>query len=330
MDAQGAVIELLGRDGQVRAVQRITAWPCRIGRSPACEVVLDDAYLSGEHARLELDEEGVVRLLLLPSLNGGRQGPRRLAAGDSLVLEPGASFQLGASSLRLRRASDPLAPELPLVPEVATAPRRPWLLPVLLLGWLGLLWFDLWSALNPGSRWTDYIGGVLGPLAVLLIWSAGWALLTQLFQHRFPFVTHLWRAALVVGSLHVANMAVPVLAYAVSMPRLLAFESLGFPLGLAGMLWWHAELVWPRARRALVWVLGGLLSAGLVMVVAKRQDEQHLFGPLYLSTLPPPSLRLVAPKTPESLLDSLRPLEAELARKASKDNEAAGGDDNAD
>ena len=318
---EAAVIELLGRDGQMRAVHKVQAWPCSIGRSPACDVVLDDAHVAAEHARIELDEQGVARLLLLPSLNGAALGRRRLAAGDSAVLEPGADFTLGATELRLRRASDPLAAELPLAVELR--PRHPALLPGLLLLWLCLLGFDAWSVFNPGSRWTDYVAPVLGPLMVLLLWAAGWTLLTQLFQHRLPFLTHLWRASLVIVALHVANFAVPVIAYALSMPRLLSFESIGFPLGLALMLWWHAALVWPRARRVVAGVLGGFLVAGLVLLVARRQDEQHLFGPLYLSTLPPPAMRLVSPKPPEALIDALRPLEAELARKARKDQEAA-------
>jgi hypothetical protein len=317
---EAAVIELLGRDGQVRAVLKVQAWPCTIGRSPACDLVLDDAHVAAEHARIELDEQGVARLLLLPSLNGAMLGRRRLAAGDGAVLEPGTSLTLGTTELRLRRASDPLAAELPLAVELR--PRHPALLPGLLLLWLCLLGFDAWSIFNAGSRWIDYVAPVLGPLMVLLLWSAGWTLLTQLFQHRLPFLTHLWRASLVIVVLHVANFVVPIVAYALSMPRLLAFESIGFPLGLALMLWWHAALVWPRSRRAVGAVLVGLLLAGLVLLVARRQDEQHLFGPPYLSTLPPPSMRLVSPKPPEALIDALRPLEAELARKASKDRDA--------
>ncbi|MBA4340832.1 MAG: hypothetical protein C0423_01625 [Methylibium sp.] len=313
----GAVIELLGRDGQVRMVHKLQGWPCSIGRSPACDMVLDDAHLAGQHARIELDENGVARLLLLPSLNGAAVGRRKFEAGAALTLEPGAVFQIGASSLRLRRAADPLPPELALLPEAG--PQRKVLLPALLLLWLGLLWFDQWSALNPGSPWIQYSGAVLGPLAVLLLWAAGWALLTQLFQHRFPFVAHLWRALLSVAGLHVLTFGLPVLAYAFSAPRLLVLDALLFPLGLAAMLWWHAVLVWPRARRALVWGLGGLLFAALLLMAARKQDQQHLFGPLYLSTLPPPEWRMVQPKPPEALIESLRPLEAELARKAAKD-----------
>ena len=40
--ATAAVIEVLGRDGQVRRCHRVQAWPLAIGRSPDCELVLDE------------------------------------------------------------------------------------------------------------------------------------------------------------------------------------------------------------------------------------------------------------------------------------------------
>ncbi|QPF75354.1 FHA domain-containing protein [Roseateles sp. DAIF2] len=320
-----AVIEVLGRDGHVRTVHRIQDWPVSIGRSPACDLVLDDAHLAGAHARLELDEAGQPRLNLLESRNGGWLGRQRLAAGAAVALGAGAAFQLGATQLRLRRASDPLAPERPLL-SAALAPRLPLLLAVLGL-WLALLWGDQWSALNPGSAWVDYAGAVLVPLGLLLIWAAVWALVTQLFQHRFPFAIHLWRALLGVAALYLLSFALPLLAYAFSARWLLTLDGLLFPVGLALLLWWHSALVWPRARRALAWAFGGLLIGSMALLVAKRQEQQYWFGPPYLATLPPPALRLAGPKPPEALIESLRPLQDELARQADKDGESGGADE---
>lgn len=320
----GAVIEVLGRDGQVRSSHRIQAWPVAIGRSPACDLVLDDGHLAGNHASLSL-QDGQAVLSLLPSLNGGWLGRRRLQAGESLALGPNAQFQLGATQLRLRRAADPLVAEQPLL-QLPPVHHHWALLPVLLLGWLFLLWFDQWSALNPGSPWIDYAGAVLAPLGLLLAWAALWALVTQLFQHRFPFVTHLWRALLGVAGLHLLSFVLPLLAYAFSARWLLVLDALLFPAGLVAVLWWHASLVWPRARRALGGALVGLLIGALGLMVAKRQEQQYWFGPPYLAALPPPQMRLVQPKSPEQMIDALRPLKDELARQAGRDNDQPGAD----
>lgn len=323
----GAVIEVLGRDGQVRRCQRIEAWPLTIGRSPACDLVLDDVHLAACHASLDL-REGRPVLGLLDSVNGGWLGRQRLRAGESQVLGPNALFQLGATQLRLRRAADPLAAEQPLLQRPAV-PRHGALLPALLLGWLFLLWFDQWSALNPDSPWIDYAPAVLAPLGLLLAWAALWALVTQLFQHRFPFLAHLWRALLGVAGLHVLSFLLPLLAYAFSARWLLVLDALLFPAGLVALLWWQAVLVWPAARRALAFGLAGLLLGGLGLMVAKRQEQQYWFGPPYLAALPPPQMRLVSPRAPEQLIDSLRPLREQLARQAGRDNDqpAAEGED---
>ncbi|MEE8616859.1 MAG: FHA domain-containing protein [Roseateles sp.] len=118
--APAAVVELLGRDGRAILIQRVTRWPARIGRSPACDIVLDDVHLAAEHAELMLSPEGQARLRLLDSRNGGSVGGRPLAAGHEADLPRGGVFQLAGSTLRLRTSADLLAP------VGWTTPRRCW------------------------------------------------------------------------------------------------------------------------------------------------------------------------------------------------------------
>lgn len=321
MGSQAALIEILDREGRVRSLHKIAQWPLSIGRSPDCDLVLPDVHVAGQHALLSWGEEGA-ELALLPSLNGGWVGERRLQGGDSAALGIGGQFRLGVTELRLRTASQALPAEQPLGHEhQARSWRQKALLPALLLLWIALLWFDQWSAVNPGTPWIDYSSAVLAPLGVLIGWAALWSLVNQLFQRRFPFVLHLQRALLALTGLHLLGVVLPVLAYAVSFPRLMVLDAVSFPLGVAGLLWWHASLVWPRAKRWLAAGLGALLLLGLVLTVAKRQQQQNWLGPAYLSSLPPPAFRLVSPKPPEALIESLKPLQAQLKKQAGRDNE---------
>ena len=136
-----AVIEVIGRDGQVRAVYKVQQWPTRIGRSPSCDLVLDDSHLAAEHAELRLTADGGPALHLLPSLNGGWLGERRLKPGDDAALVGPALFQLGSTQLRWRSAADALAAELPLQAHQQREVKRPayWLPALLLLFVLRLL-----------------------------------------------------------------------------------------------------------------------------------------------------------------------------------------------
>ncbi|MDR7269196.1 hypothetical protein J2X20_001825 [Pelomonas saccharophila] len=319
-----AVVELLGRDGRAAVVQRVTHWPVRIGRSPACDIVLDDGHIAAEHAELQLTPEGGVRLRLLDSRNGGAVAGQRLAAGEEATLPEGGAFQLATCSLRLRTSADALAPEQLMIVH----PVRHWaLLPLLLLSMLFFQWLDRWSAVDPDSRWIDYASPLLGPLAFVLAWAGLWSLASQLFQHRFPFTTHLRRALLVLVALQVLEWVLPAIAYAFSWPRLMVVESLATPVAGAFLIAWHARLVWPGARRILNGGIAALLVLGLGLQVGSRQEQQYVFGPPYLASLPPPALRLVAPQPPETLIESLKPLKADLAKQARKDNEGAVDDD---
>ena len=319
-----AVVELLGRDGRAALVQRVTHWPVRIGRSPACDIVLDDGHLAAEHAELHLVPGGGVQLRLLDSRNGGAVAGKRLHAGEEALLPEGGAFQLAACSLRLRTSADALAPEQLLFVQ----PVRHWaLLPLLLLSMLFFQWLDRWTAVDPDSRWIDYASPLLGPLAFVLAWAGLWSLASQLFQHRFPFTTHLRRALLVIVALQVLEWLLPAIAYAFSWPRLMVIESLATPVAGAFLIAWHAGLVWPGARRILNGGIAALLVLGLGLQIGARQEQQYVFGPPYLASLPPPALRLVAPKPPETLIDSLKPLKAELAKQARKDNEGVVDDD---
>ena len=326
--ASRGVVEVLDREGQVRAVFKIDKLPARIGRSPGCDVVLDDAHMAGEHAELrwsEAEAGGGPQLALLPSLNGGWLGEKRLSEGESAPLPAMALFQLGASQLRWRGIDAPLAPELPLqAHEHNKHVRRGALwLPLLLLAVILSLALEHWLGVDPDARWVDYATPVLGAVAVLLGWAALWSLVTQLFQHRFPIGKHLRRVLAWTLVITAIGYVLPLLAYALSWPRLMALEGLVYPVGGAWLLWWHASLVWPRARRGIAIGLGCMLVLGLGLQIANRSEQQYWFGPAYLSALPPPQLRLVAAKPPAALIDELRPLQEQLGKMAKKDNDGA-------
>jgi len=332
MDAQAvslkvAVVEVLGRDGRVQGVHRIEHWPARIGRSPACEVSLADAHLAAEHAELHWDGE-TPELAMLPSLNGGWLGDRRLQAGERLALEPTTHLQLGGTQLRWRSTQAPQAPEQRLVADpLRIAHTRLPLVLLLLCVWLGVEAFGHWLSVEPGTKLVDYSAPLLSMLAVALGWAGLWSLMSQLFQHRFPFSTHLKRALLVILGVELLDYVLPGVAYAFSWPRLGALEGFVAVFAIAGLVWWHATLVWPRARKTLAVTLVALSALSLGLQAARNIDHQHWFGPNYLAALPMPALRLARPVAPDAFVDGVKPLEEQLKRAAHRDNDEQGGSD---
>lgn len=327
MDSYGvAVIEVLDRDGQVRWVHRVLAGTLRIGRSPACDLVLSDPHLAAEHALLHWDGQDA-RLELLDSLNGGRLADEALAPREPRPWMGSHELLLGTTRLRLRSSRDPLAPEQPL--PAATAPARAAarepgrLLPAFVLAalWGGLLWLDHWLGSGPDSSWVEAATAVLSPLAVAVVWAALWALVSQLFRHWFAFLPHLRRALVALLGLQLLSMGLPSLAYILSWPRLMALDGVLTAAGLLGLLWWQASLVWPRARRWVGGTLASLALLGLALVLGKRTEQQHWLGPAYLSSLPPPVLRLAPTRPLDGFVDGLKALEEPLRQQAAKRNE---------
>lgn len=313
-----ALVEVLDGE-QVRQVFPVMAGPdgsaqLRIGRGLDCEICLDDPHVAPEHALLQLGAEPQGRLTLLPSLNGALQGRRRAAAGEQLDWPDHGLLQLGHTRLRLRHAAAALAPERPLL----QAPRWLGLLGLggLLLALMGL---DTWLGSVPGADWLAYAGPVLGLLAVLIVWAAGWSLLQQLFQRRFPFFLHLKRVMLYALAVGLAAWLLPALAFVASAPWLLLPAKLFPVLATVGLLYWHAKDVWPRAR----WVIACFLAGGVAMWLAtgwtRQEALQHRWREPYLATLLPPQFRAAELRSVDALMQDAAALRAPLAQKAKLD-----------
>lgn len=71
---------------------------CLLGRHPACDVTLEDARISGEHASLHWRGEGW-ELRDLGSRNGTFVAGRKLGAGERVVLKAGQHFLLGPGGI---------------------------------------------------------------------------------------------------------------------------------------------------------------------------------------------------------------------------------------
>ncbi len=83
----------------------LEAQPVEVGRSPTCDLSLDDLELSRRHARVSWSDEGLM-VTDLDSVNGVRvSGPPRI--GSTLTVPPGELVRLGASVLRAGLDSEP-------------------------------------------------------------------------------------------------------------------------------------------------------------------------------------------------------------------------------
>lgn len=148
-------VQLQVVSGPLSGTQFIATEGFRIGRSTA-EIALDDAKVSGIHAKFELNSRGNLVLVDQGSSNGIKVNGSRVRR---VAILRGVTFQVGQTTLQvLEIFSDPgasLAPEIPLDrPLSASMKRRK-------LPWKEVLGKDLVKNLKPDAQTTELVSVIV-------------------------------------------------------------------------------------------------------------------------------------------------------------------------
>lgn len=322
-----ALIELLDRDGQVRQLMRVPAWPVKVGRSMDCDIVVDDPHVAAHHVTLQ-ERDGVVWLVPQRTVNPVRIGRRRLPPEGHVALDGNTVVTLGTTPMRVRFSGEALAPEQPLRGPQHARGWRAVGLAALLVGGAGWVTFNEWLDTMPGTPLVSLLTVVLAAPLLLAAWSGLWALGSKLFTRHFAFWQHLevslqWSIVAMV-SLSLGN----VLSFSLSLPVLAAVGHAGAMAAIAMMVWRHLGIVLPQRRRGVGWAMAAVIGLAVVLDVAERRlHEQPIAGDLYLTTLQPPALRVAKPTSVEAFVQSARPLEKSLSRMARDRSDDAGADE---
>jgi FHA domain len=187
------VIDLLDTHGRVQARHRLAAIgvACKIGRSVACDIVLDDAYAAAEHTTLTLLDDGRVAIADLNSRNGTRLNGKRIGAA-AFSVEDGELI-VGRTRLRIRTAHTTLPPERLFRRDVLQRYKTPLAVAGLLLV-LSYAAFDQWLA-APERLAPRMLATMLGVATALGIWIGLWALITRIGHGAWTLRTHIAIAA---------------------------------------------------------------------------------------------------------------------------------------
>lgn len=320
-----ALIELLDRHDEVIGRYRVGSEPIRIGRGLGCDIVLEDPYTAEHHASLRTTDQGW--LLDLPSsLNGAWHEGMALPVGEQHALPVGAEIELGQTRLRLRHPMQAIAAELPLPPDhhhrqskwrrYLPSPKAMLLLGLVCAWNLGGNWLDS----PPGSPWSGYFDELLATLGFAALWGGLWSIINQIFRREMPFWQHLQHgmvAYLLVGAI---TLGMSLAAYSLSWPVLSHLSGWASTVGALTACWFCARQIWPKRQRRAAWALTVLALLFWVPPTIKLYTNQHRWlQPLYMTTLPPPSLRLANPVATSAFIRDASELESSLVRAAQQD-----------
>jgi hypothetical protein len=312
------LVDVLDEHGSVQQRHRVAGagGQCRIGRSLACEVPLEDAFAAAEHARLTLQPDGRVLVEDLGSRNGTRHERQLVAPAQGRLID-GGLLQVGRTRVRVRTSQSPLPEERVFRRDLLQRHRT-------LLACAGVLLCLLFAAFMAWTREPVKTGeaitfAVLLAVVVLAIWAGTWTLVSRLTVGAWQLRIHLALASLCIALWGWGFWLYTVAAFAFQ------WRWLGVATAvLAGVVSWFTA--WRHLRYAtrlhgaaalLLGLLAPAVSGGLWWLVELQVDPRTVNRVELGARILPPSVR-VAPSM--ELGDYLSDV-ASLKREASRNRQ---------
>jgi hypothetical protein len=294
---QVIVAEVLDKAGRVHERVRLTRFPASIGRGYGNDIILDDDFVSSQHARIELGEAGQATLVDLGSDNGTFALPK-LDKLTRLALGPDTLVRLGHTLVRLR------------TPEYAVPRARHDSLGVNRLShWfshglgamvtlsaaVALMLVEGYQSSMQTIRPEQLALHALPVALAVPVWAGLWALASRAFAHHTFYLAHVAIASLGVVGFYVLDTVAEYYAFALSaeVSADLMFEAVG-GLVAAVMLYGHlrfATLLTPRVVATSATLISAVL-VGLSLFTSHVSSLEFSDELPYPGELKPASFRL--------------------------------------
>jgi len=184
-----AVIEVLGRNGEILRRERLAKLPVFIGRGFEMDLMVDDPYLAASHLRIDAGEEDGFKLTDLGSINGfsiPTRGNERQKA--TAFIMPGETIRLGHTQIRIWHSDSPVAAE---ILDSQTSDTLGWLTFVaLLFAVAGLMSLRTWVGSTGSGRYGVVSIEFLSWAAVILVWSGLWWVASRSSHQMTTYIAH--------------------------------------------------------------------------------------------------------------------------------------------
>ncbi len=280
-------VEILNHSGDVQARHKFSELPIRLGRSYSNDIILDDPHTAAEHATIELNAEGKLRLRDLGSQNqikikGKLQSYAELD-GDTVV-------QLGRTWVRVR-SSDYLVSA-----EVNDASHKHWQTwlrfgcAIVMLCALSLS--TSWLGDIANNKVSDYIMDITKWLMSAAAWAGIWALANRVFSGTANFGRHLLIFSCGIVALDLLDHLYAFLGFAFSWEWFTYYQSHMQIILVAITIYFHLCLI--NHKRTMLKVICAsltLLSSGLILMSNYQSTNQYADN-LYMSEVLPPAARI--------------------------------------
>jgi hypothetical protein len=282
-------VEVLSHQGEVATRIALERDEARIGRAFDNDVVIDDPHVAPHHLRIHRGEDSELVAEDLGTLNGlfAEHASHRVPK-LSLANEPG--FRIGRTTLRVRDARHPVAPEKLLTPPRAHARWAGILGAILLLMLLVVQWLNLTSQPNANAVFLPLLGFV----TALAVWTTVWAVLSRIFFGQAQFALMLRIAVTACIALVIWDQVTETASFSLAWREAAEYSGMGAWALLGAACYGHLHAIGPRHMRAAMGLVIALVVAGAAIQYFGRSETRKLIGQrASLGDLRPPSFRVV-------------------------------------
>ncbi len=281
------VVEMLNHSGDVHARHKFSELPIRIGRSYSNDIILDDPHTAAEHAVIELNAEGKLRLRDLGSQNGlkikGKLHSQAELNDDTIV-------QLGRTLLRVRDSQYLVNPE---VSDSSHKHWRTWFMfgcAIVMICALSLS--NSWLDDIANNKMSDYIMDMAKWLMSAAAWAGMWALANRVFSSTANFGRHLFIFSCGIVALDLLDHTYAILGFSFSWEWFTHYQSHLQIILVAITIYFHLRLI--NNKRTMLKVICAslaVLSSGLTLMSNYQKTNQYADN-LYMSEVLPPAARI--------------------------------------
>lgn len=289
-------IEIFSRTGKVKYRVPVRQLGLRLGRAYDNDIILDDPYVCPHHASFQWLDGSLVSEDL-GSVNGiFPEGKKQKVA--RVQLASGDKLRVGRTVIRFCGADMPVA-KTQLEPS-ALSPIRLFEHPLSLISIYIVMLF--YAGLNFHLDATvkfdglKFAVGMIGVVAIVIIWSSIWAFVSRLIIHRWNFLIHCGIASLGLIAFSLFELTSSYICFAFGIDGLLpSFGIVGYPV-LTALLIYHqlryVSLASPsQIAKASLGVAVGVVCLFLVLSHLEQKNFNYL--PRYSVTLKSPKFKVV-------------------------------------
>jgi hypothetical protein len=319
-------VETLARNGDVLHRHQVDALPIRIGRGYDNDFIVDDIHCAARHAIVELDPDGRMVMRDLGTRNGViHRGKRK----SSLVMTGDTVVRLGHTSLRVRAADFPVAPELVDRTMHGWEGGMPGLVGMFLIGAVSL--FTVWLNDTQAFQLIRYLQALAYGIGAGLAWGGAWAFANRLFGRHARLGRHLFIFGCGVAAITAFKLGSSAIAYSFSIEPITRYGSHAVILLAAGMLYYHLSTVKPYNARSFVAIclFLALLGSGLTLI-SNEQRGGRLGDELFMSVLLPPAMRVAGNHNVDDYMVKVEGMKAQLDKDRVKKVKDSGAEDEDD